>query len=90
MHSEALKQAYADGWTDVHDLCIGERDETNGYHSCNSEGYSRPVIKTFSEVIDHIRLKSPVPVKVLCFSRIMPEWFDPISDHYPLYTDIEL
>ena len=88
MPSECMRTAYQQGWRDVHDMAVGERDDTRGYHRCGAGGYSRPEPLPFERALDHIMLKSKVPVIVQRFCRICPEWFDRISDHYPLYTEI--
>ena len=87
--SKCVQTAYADGWVDVHDVCVGECDDTWGYHRCNWMEYKKFEYKSFKKAIDHMLFKSPVPITVKCFVRIMPEWFDRLSDHYPLYAEVE-
>lgn len=90
MESPCLKAAVADGWMDVHDLA-DEADETSGRHPCGFNGYSRlQPFPPFSEAIDHIMLKGAEEIKVERFRRLTDEWFDPISDHYPLWCEIAL
>lgn len=87
--SKCVQTAYKDGWVDVHDICTGECDQSWGYHRCNWTEWKPFVWKPFEKAIDHILVKSPVPFEVKRFVRIMPAWFDPLSDHYPLYVDVE-
>jgi len=89
MDSLCMEAVLSNGWQEVHDLTVGERDEYNGHHDCYAWGYNPYDPKPFRKAIDHIVLKSPVKVTVKNFLRITPKWFDCISDHYPLYTDIE-
>lgn len=90
MNSLCLEAAQAEGWREVHDLApAGDRDETRGHHPCGPNGYSRNDAGVFSQAIDHILLKNADGAKVNYFRRSTPEWFDPISDHYPLYIDVQ-
>lgn len=88
-NSKCVQTAYADGWQDVHDVCQGKCDNSWGYHYCSWDNYRKFEWKPFEEAIDHMLFKSPVPLTVKRFARIMPEWFDKLSDHYPLYAEIE-
>lgn len=79
------------GWSDVHDIATGDRDETRGHHWCDRTWYGRRDDGgTFDRAIDHILVKGEKPGAVKYFRRMSEEWFDPISDHYPLYCEIEL
>ena len=88
VHSLCLEAAFEEGWRDVHDLAVGERDETKGHHPCGPAGFSRGEPGTFDQAIDHILLKAPRGARVERFGRLSETWFDAISDHYPLYADI--
>lgn len=88
--SLCLDRARAEGWTEVYDLCVGDRDETRGHHPCGSDGYARGDAGLFRQAIDHIMVKNGEGTTVNYFRRLTPEWFDKISDHYPLYIDLSL
>lgn len=90
MGSLCLEKALAEGWVEVHDICRGDCDETRGHHPCGPGGYSRGDAGSFDRAIDHILLKNAPDAVVNSFRRLTDEWFDPISDHYPLYIDIDL
>ena len=90
MTSLCLDAAREEGWREVHDLAIGEKDETKGHHPCNGAGFSRGDPGVFADAIDHILVKNAGEMKINSFKRLRDEWFDPISDHYPLYADITL
>ena len=91
VHSLCLETAFAAGWREVHDLApAADRDETRGHHPCGPEGFRRGEPGAFDEAIDHILLKNGEGARVRSFRRLTDEWFDPISDHYPLYTEIDL
>ena len=78
------------GWIEAHDIARGERDETCGHHPCGPRGYSRNEGGTFEKAIDHIILQKDTSIIVNSYKRLTDEWFDKISDHYPLYIDIQI
>ena len=90
MTSLCLDAAREEGWQEVHDLALGEKDETKGHHPCGGAGFSRGEPGRFADAIDHILVKNAGEMKVNSFKRLRDSWFDPISDHYPRYVDITL
>ena len=88
--SPCLRAAAGSGWCDAHDLAP-DPDETRGTHPCSANGFGpRPTPGTFAESIDHILVKAPSPLQVLSHRRLREPWFDPASDHYPLFCDIAI
>lgn len=90
INSLCLDRARAEGWTEVYDLSVGDRDETRGHHPCSPAGFGRGDAGLFRQAIDHIMIKNGEGTTVNYFRRLTPEWFDKISDHYPLYIDLSL
>ena len=84
---EAVDQA---GWVEAHEVTLGERDETKGHHPCFADGFSRGEPGEFAHAIDHIIVQKNSPIRVEKYLRITDEWFDKISDHYPLYIEATL
>ena len=89
MDSPCLRAAREMGWIDAHDAAAGRRDETRGHHPCGPSGYRRAERGAFAEAIDHILIKAGGPVSVGDYLRVDDAWFDPVSDHYPLYLTCE-
>ena len=89
INSLCLEAAREEGWQEVHDLALHDRDETRGHHPCGPKGFERSEPGTFDQAIDHILIKNAPQAKVNYFRRLTDEWFDKISDHYPLYIDVE-
>lgn len=90
VNSLCLEAAREEGWQETHDLApLDARDETRGHHPCGPKGFERNEPGTFDQAIDHILLKNGGGAKVLAFRRLTDAWFDKISDHYPLYIDIQ-
>ncbi|MCQ2428250.1 MAG: endonuclease/exonuclease/phosphatase family protein [Clostridia bacterium] len=90
LDSLCLKAAFAAGWKEVHDISVGETDNTRGHHPCSPRGFSRDAGGEFRHAIDHILIKNEGDSVVECFKRLTPEYFDAVSDHYPLYIDLSL
>ncbi|MBE6607152.1 MAG: hypothetical protein E7633_01155 [Ruminococcaceae bacterium] len=90
MSSYALDALQWAGWREVHYLATGDSDATRGHHPCGPNGYKRVDMGTFDQAIDHIMLKNGDNVKVNYFRRLTDEYFDKVSDHYPLYVDITM
>lgn len=78
------------GWTEAHDLCTGERDETKGHHFCVPDGFERGEPGVYHDALDHIIVKNGSAVAIQSYKRLNDAWFDCVSDHYPLYVDIEI
>ena len=90
VHSLCLEAAFEMGWREAHDLAPqSDRDETRGHHPCGPNGYERNDPGSFEQAIDHILVKNAPDARVKSFRRLTDEWFDPVSDHYPLYIDVE-
>ncbi len=88
MGSPALRAAEWAGWREVHELSVGETNNERGHHPCGNDGFKRVDMGSFEQAIDHIMLKNFEGVTVNSFKRLTDEYFDSISDHYPLYIDV--
>lgn len=90
MGSLCLDAVEKAGWVEAHEVTLGERDETKGHHPCSGDGFSRDEPGDFAHAIDHIIVQKNSSIRVEKYLRITEEWFDKISDHYPLYIDAVL
>ena len=92
MGSPCLTAAAEEGWTDVHDIA-SEADETKGTHPCSADGFA-PLDTSvgFERAIDHMLVKGfgAASGRAKSFRRLTEDWFNPLSDHYPLWCEIEL
>ncbi len=90
LDSLCLEAVFENGWQEVHDLATGDKSETRGHHWCGNDGFGRRDDGgKFSQAIDHIVVKNLGDAEITYFRRLEPEWFDPISDHYPLYIELK-
>ncbi len=87
-NSQALRAAFEREYIHAHDLAEEYRDETNGTHFCFGSGYKDYEPTPFKNGIDHILLKNAA--SIARFDRYYPQWYMPLSDHFPTYIDAEL
>lgn len=88
--SLALQSALKRGYVHGHDVATEYSDETNGHHFCFAEGYDMyEDPKPFKEGIDHIILKNAPSGCVSNFDRYTPEYYMPLSDHFPVWIDVD-
>lgn len=89
--SQEVQFVVRNGYTHAYFLATEHRDETSGYHVCNSdhyEGYDNP--QTFHESIDQFFINNFKDNAIKVFDRFYPEYYYPLSDHFPMLIDIEL
>ncbi|MBO7375582.1 MAG: hypothetical protein J6V01_00660 [Clostridia bacterium] len=67
-------------------------DNLRGYHSCSPTGYSKELSPgTYTaNGIDHMLVRNLGDSKVIAFAHIIPDFYYPLSDHYPVYIDVKL
>jgi len=85
----AVKTALSRGFVHGHDVA-DQADDTSGMHYCYGDGY-RPELNEggFAKSIDHILLRN-VQGRVRSYARCLPDYYVPVSDHSPLWVDVEL
>ena len=88
--SLTVQKAIAEGFVHAHDIATDYADETNGHHYCFGDGYKPYDHKPFKAGIDHILLRGWPEDAVKRFDRWQPESYLALSDHAPVYIDIEI
>lgn len=88
--SEPVKMAFSKGFQHAHDIAVEYRNETNGMHPCGPEVLEPYKPTTFSKAIDHIFVRNVPEGFVRRFEREMPEDYLVLSDHAPVWIDVEL
>lgn len=89
--STAVQTALAAGFRHAHDIATEYVDESVGYHNCFREVLEMTYFDApFETAIDHILVKGEKEGTVKRFARYSPDYYLPISDHSPVYVDIEL
>lgn len=88
--SKAMQMALKRGFRHGHDIAIDYVCEENGYHWCGQDGFVPYEPKPFSKAIDHVLLRDVPEGAVRRFDRTTPETILPITDHSPVWVDLEL
>ena len=88
--SLAVKSAFARGYRHAHNIATDYADETEGCHFCYPWGYkSEAYTGPFEKSIDHILVKGEPEGFLKRFDRYSPDYYMPLSDHFPVYIDVE-
>lgn len=89
--SEAIGYALGEGgYQHAHDIATEYRCEGKGYHWCDPTGYGAWQDLPFETAIDHILVKGFDEGAVRRFDRYTPEYYLTLSDHAPVYIDVEI
>ena len=87
--SLAIKAALTRGYRHAHDIAVEYADERNGWHYCFPDGYVEYEPTPFKEGIDHILVGGEPEGFVKRFERYTPDYYVSLSDHYPVFADVE-
>ena len=88
--SPCLNAAKKCGFEETHEKCVGERDDRRGYHYCFPSGWRHDPDGVYENAIDHILIYNEGSVVVKRFKRFMEPFFEPLSDHFPVYIELEV
>jgi endonuclease/exonuclease/phosphatase family metal-dependent hydrolase len=89
LNSRAIKSAIERGYDHAYDLASEYRDEGHGYHYCYDSGYGPYVPAERNNSLDHILVKGAPDGFVRRFDRFKEEYYMPLSDHLPVYVDVD-
>lgn len=89
-NSPMMEAAHACGFAHARDIAVDYACEENGYHYCFPDGHRPYEPRPFVHAIDHILVKGFDKEAVRRFDRYTPDYYEPLSDHYPAYVDVEL
>ena len=87
--SLALTYAYEKGFQHAHDIAVDFADETKGTHLCNVSGFGPIVEGQFKDSIDHILVYGAERGSVRTFKRFSESYYASLSDHLPVFVDVE-
>ena len=92
-HAEPVQYAIRErGYSHAHDIAVEFADPEDGYNGCNVD-YAGPGVWAhgpFENAIDHILVRDIPEGAVKRFCRYTPDYYLALSDHAPLYVDVEL
>ena len=90
INSEALKSAFARGYSHAHDIAVEYADGGHGMHPCGDGGYGPYTPLGPERAIDHILVKGAPEGAVRRFERYNEEYYMPLSDHLPVFIDAKI
>ena len=96
LNTQTTSKAFAvltdGGFLNCQKIATVSTDDKRGYHSCSPSGFSLTLSSgTYTESgIDHMLVRGLGTSKVLTFGHILPDFYYTLSDHFPVYIDVEL
>ena len=88
--SPAVVSAMARGYRHAHDIAVEYAAEDHGYHRCDWDSYGPYEPAPFKDGIDHILVAGESEGFVRRFERYYSDEYLPLSDHFPVFVDVEL
>jgi len=85
-----IRRAFEHGFVHAHDAAVEFADESQGYHSCGVTGFRPYLNNGFKSAIDHILVRGADAGFVRRFERFSPDYYLPLSDHSPVFVDVEV
>ena len=88
--SLAVQSAFARGYVHGRDAATDYVNPGHGYHHCDGAGFSPYEVKDASHAIDHILVKDMPKCVVKRYDIYSEEYYMALSDHLPVFIDVEL
>ena len=88
-YSDPIERILSLGFVPAHDVATEYASEENGYHYCFGDGHKPYEPGKYEDAIDHVLLRDAPADFCRRLERFTPDWYEPISDHYPAYIDVE-
>lgn len=87
--SRAVQRALQRGFVHAHDAAAEFADDSRGLHRCDGDGYdTQPAEGGFEKSLDHILVRGGESGSIRRFERYAPDWYMPLSDHFPVWIDV--
>ena len=89
--SLAIRAAFSRGYRHAHDIAAEFQNEMQGMHYCYPDRFdTEPYDWGFERSIDHILVRGEKAGCIRRFDRCAPDYYMPVSDHFPVWVDMEL
>ena len=88
--SLTVQSAFARGWLHAHDTAADYADKGNGHHPCDDSGFEPYVPGDFRYSLDQILHRDAPEGFVRRFDRYTGEDYMALSDHLPVWVDVQL
>lgn len=88
--TEAIQYVLTKGsFFHAHDVAVEYAHEDNGYNGCDPQGPGEWENFPFEAAIDHILVRNMSEGGVRRFERYTPDYYLTLSDHAPVFVDVE-
>lgn len=88
--SLTVQSAFRRGWLHAHDTATLYADEGNGHHPCDNSGFEPYEPRDFRFSLDQILHRGAGDGFVSRFDRFTAESYMALSDHLPVWADVNL
>jgi len=89
--TKAIQHALDRGFVHAHDAAAEYAYEGSGMHYCYADSYNTKENEGgFACAIDHILVRGAHDGFVRRYERYAPDYYMPLSDHYPAWIDVEM
>lgn len=85
-----IQLALERGFSHCYDIASEHRDEGNGHHYCFPDGYKGYTPSSADKAIDHILVRGFDEGAIRTYDRYAPEYYMCLSDHIPVWIDVEI
>jgi endonuclease/exonuclease/phosphatase family metal-dependent hydrolase len=85
-----IQHALSRGFAHCYDLAVEHRDEGNGHHYCFPDGYKGYTPGPAANAIDHILVRGFDEGAIRTYDRYAPDYYMCLSDHIPVWIDVEI
>ena len=85
-----VQNAYARGYSDAREIATEYADGGHGMHKCGEDGYAPYEPADPIRALDRVFIKNAPEGFVRRFDRFSEEYYMTLSDHLPVYIDVEL
>ena len=90
-HAAAIRYAIDEaGWQHAHDVAVEYRHESNGFNACGGRGPGVWQNLPFEQALDHMLVHDMPGGAVRRFDRYCADDYVYLSDHAPVYIDLNL
>ena len=88
--SDTMRAALSRGWLHAHDTATEYADEGHGHHDCDDSGFAPYIPGEFRFSLDQIMHRGAPEGFVRRFERYAGEEYMSLSDHLPVWVDVQL
>lgn len=88
--SPAVQTALSRGFSHGREVAVEVSNQENGYHYCFPDGFKPYTPGPAANAIDHILVRGFAKDAVRTYDRYAPDYYMCLSDHIPVWIDVEI